>query len=162
MYDYAELKKIKKECLEYAEKNFRGKSFKNLSTNAEIEVSKKGLNEWYSKSKSLEQILSIKKLDEILTNAIYSHCSTNTKNKEVNAPTYEYYKYSINIFEKRYCAIISVRIIKDGKSDRHIYYHHYLDDIYIKNEPPSSIPRNPIRSNELLLDGSTGDSNTFL
>ncbi len=140
--DYIRLKLLKNECLEYAEKHFRGKIFRNLSSGNEIEVSKKGLNEWYSKSKSIEQILSIKLLDEILINAIYSHSSKNTKNIELNAPSYEYYNYKIEIENETYLAIVTVRIIPDGKKYRHIYYHHYLEDVYIKKEPSSSIPRN--------------------
>ena len=61
--EYKRLKRLKMKCLEYAEKNFRGKKFKNTSSGHEIQVSKKGLNEWFSKSKSEEQIISIKFLD---------------------------------------------------------------------------------------------------
>ena len=82
--EYKRLKQLKMECLEYAETNFRGKSFKNISSGHDIQVSKKGLNEWFSKSKSEEQILSIKSLDTILINAVYSHSSENTKNQEKN------------------------------------------------------------------------------
>ena len=142
MEKHEELKSLKRTCLEYAEKQFRGKYFKNLSTGHEIEVSKKGLNEWYSKSKSMEQILSIKRLDEILINAVYSHSAKNTKNTELNAPSYEYYTYPIEISKNAYVAIITVRIVPNGKNDRHIYYHHYLDDVQIKKELPSSMPRN--------------------
>ena len=131
------------ECLEYAEKKFRGNVYKNISSGHEICVSKKGLNEWFSKSKSVEQIISIKSLDIILVNAVYSHSSENINNNEINAPSYEYYNYQIEINNKKYDAVITVRIIKEGSDDRYIYYHHYLDNLYIKKEPPSSIPRNP-------------------
>ena len=141
--EYQKLKQLKMECLEYAEKNFRGNVYKNISSGHEIGVSKKGLNEWFSKSKSVEQILSIKFLDTILVNAVYSHSSENTKNNEINAPSYEYYNYSIEINNQKYVVVITVRIIKEGCDNRYIYYHHYLDNLYIKKEPPSSIPRNP-------------------
>lgn len=141
--EYKRLKQLKIECLEYAEANFRGKTYKNISSGHDIQVSKKGLNEWFSKSKSEEQILSIKSLDIILINAIYSHSSKNTKNEEQNAPTYEYYDYPLEINNTNYNVVMTVRIIKEGKDDRFIYYHHYLDNVYIKKEPPSSIPRNP-------------------
>ena len=120
------------ECLEYAEKKFRGNVYKNISSGHEICVSKKGLNEWFSKSKSYEQIISIKSLDLILKNATYSHASENTKNHEQNAPSYEYYTYPININNKNFVAIITVRIIKEADSNNYIYYHHYLDNLYIK------------------------------
>ena len=82
-------------------------------------------------------------MDIILVNAVYSHSSENIKNNEINAPSYEYYNYQIEINNKKYDAVITVRIIKEGSDDRYIYYHHYLDNLYIKKEPPSSIPRNP-------------------
>ncbi len=132
--EYQKLKQLKIECLEYAEKNFRGNSYKNKSSGHIIDVSKKGLNEWFSKSKTVEQILE---------NSEYSHSSENTKNLELNAPSYEYYNYPIVINNVSFIAIVTVRVIKDGNDDRFIYYHHYLDNIYIKKEPPSSIPRNP-------------------
>ncbi len=141
--EYKRLKRLKIECLEYAEANFRGKQYKNISSGHNIQVSKKGLNEWFSKSKSEEQILSIKFLDIILINALYSHSSQNTKNLEQNAPSYEYYNYPMVINNTSYTIIMTVRIIKEGKDNRFIYYHHYLDNVYIKKEPPSSIPRNP-------------------
>lgn len=90
------------------------------------------MNEWFSKSKSLAQIFSIKRLDEILINATYTHQSENTKNQNINAPSYEYYDYPIEILRERYCAVVTVRIVQNGKSDRHIYYHHYLDNVDIK------------------------------
>ena len=62
---------------------------------------------------------------------------------EQNAPTYEYYKYPITINNTFFTAIVTIRIIKEGTDDKFIYYHHYLDNFYIKKEPPSSIPRNP-------------------
>ena len=130
--EYKRLKQLKMECLEYAETNFRGKSFKNISSGHDIQVSKKGLNEWFSKSKSEEQILSIKSLDTILINAVYSHSSENTKNQEKNAPTYEYYYYPITLNNSFYTIIMTVRIIKEGNDDKFIYYHHYLDNVYIK------------------------------
>ena len=141
--EYQKLKLLKIECLEFAENNFRGNSYKNTSSGHEIRVSKKGLNEWFSKSKTIDQILSIKSLDTILTNANYSHSSENTKNLEQNAPSYEYYTYPILINNTNYTAIVTIRIIKEGTDDKYIYYHHYLDNLYIKKEPPSSIPRNP-------------------
>ena len=58
--EYQKLKQLKIEGLEYAEKNFRGNSYKNKSSGHIIDVSKKSLNEWFSKSKTVEQILSIK------------------------------------------------------------------------------------------------------
>lgn len=66
----------------------------------------------------------------------------NTKKLEQNAPSYEYYNYPMVINNTSYTIIMTVRIIKDGKDNRFIYYH-YLDNVYIKKEPPSSIPRNP-------------------
>lgn len=93
--------------------------------------------------KLLNRFFPLKSIDQILENAEYSHSSENTKNLELNAPSYEYYNYPIVINNVSFIAIVTVRVIKDGNDDRFIYYHHYLDNIYIKKEPPSSIPRNP-------------------
>ncbi|GHU18631.1 hypothetical protein FACS1894163_10840 [Spirochaetia bacterium] len=51
---------LKKECFKYARQSFQGKRFTNKETGREIIVSKDGLEEWKNKSKSREQILSIK------------------------------------------------------------------------------------------------------
>lgn len=93
--------------------------------------------------KLLNRFFPLKSIDQILENAEYSHSSEKTKNLELNAPSYEYYNYPIVINNVSFIAIVTVRVIKDGNDDRFIYYHHYLDNIYIKKEPPSSIPRNP-------------------
>jgi hypothetical protein len=64
---------LRKECLEYARRNFQGKTYTNLSTGREIQVSNQGLGEWKMKSKTREQVLSIRILDQMLENAIFDH-----------------------------------------------------------------------------------------
>jgi len=59
---------LRRKCLIYAQQNFQGKSFINKDTGRVIQVSHQGLGEWKMKSKTREQILSIKILDKLLEN----------------------------------------------------------------------------------------------
>ncbi|MCQ2242463.1 hypothetical protein [Treponema sp.] len=153
--DSEELKQLKTDCFDYAKKYFSGRKFTNKHTGYEIEVSKRGLNEWVSKSKSEEQILSIKRLDEILENAKYTHSSANVHNPK-DKSVFDYYEYDIEINSKPFNVIVTIKSIDEGKGDklktRKIYHHHYLDDIKIK--PVSSATRVVKATTELLLTGS--------
>ncbi|MBO4629021.1 MAG: hypothetical protein J5687_03615, partial [Treponema sp.] len=71
--EYEKFKAFKTLWFNYARENFQGKTFKNKNTNIDILVSRTGLNEWFSKTKTFEQAESIKFLDEILLNAVYNH-----------------------------------------------------------------------------------------
>jgi len=59
------IKELKRECLEYAQHNFQGKKYINVDTGREIQVSRQGLGEWKMKSKTREQVLSIRILDQM-------------------------------------------------------------------------------------------------
>jgi len=126
---------LKRECFEYARKNFQGKKFTNKASGREIIVSKDGLGEWKSKSKSREQILSVKILDKFLENCIFDH-DANDKSDRKNIEKILYFHNSCVINDREYIAVITIKRIKNY-GDK--YYHHYLEDI--KFEPCSGLTR---------------------
>ena len=125
--------KLKKECFLYARKQFQGKSFHNLSINRDILVSRDGLDEWFSKTKSREQALSIKKLDLILMESIKVGSDTDRKGRDF-VEGYTYFNYEIEINEKQFKAVMMTREIINRNPK---YYYHYLEDIKI--EPNSGL-----------------------
>jgi hypothetical protein len=73
---------LKQECFVYARKQFQGKKFTNKTMGREIIVSKDGLGEWKSKSKSREQILSVKILDKLLENSLFDHATEDKQGRK--------------------------------------------------------------------------------
>jgi hypothetical protein len=126
---------LKRECYDYARRAFQGKKFSNKETGREIAVSKDGLGEWKTKSKSRDQILSIKILDQLLENASHTH-DTQDKAGRKNIALISYFTKNCKINDKEYNAIITIRKIKNY-GDK--YYHHYLEDVKI--EPRSGLTR---------------------
>jgi hypothetical protein len=126
---------LKASCFAYARSNFQGHKFLNKNTDEEIIVSKDGLGEWKSKSRSREQILSIKILNKLLENGILDHEGPDKLSRK-NIESIGYYNSPCIINGTEYNAVITVRHIKNyGKK----YYHHYLEDINIG--PRSGITR---------------------
>lgn len=136
---------LKKECLQYAIDHFLGNKYPNSSSGelVEIEVSKKGLNDWFSKTKTKDQAKSIKKLDSLLLSAKYTHSAPLYHGTNTDTGSYDYYESKFTIEDREYMAIFSIKSMTEGKGEiarkRKIYHHHYLDTIKIK--PTSSIPR---------------------
>ena len=121
-----ELQSLKRALYSWAKKNLRGLSVVNELTGNKIEISAQGINEWFSKSKSEEQIKSITLLPELLKAAKYTHNEKNIHSKRKNAPAFEYYECPLKLDERDFNAIISVKIVVAALGDRRIYYHHYL------------------------------------
>ena len=119
----------------WAKQNLRGTKVINELSGNVIEISLQGIDEWFSKSKSEEQIKSISLLPQILQEAKYIHTSDNTHSERKNAPKFEYYECPLEIDEKDFNAIISIKIIVEKIGDRRIYYHHYLKDLKKSNRP---------------------------
>jgi hypothetical protein len=120
-------KELKDSCYEFARNNFQGKFFKNAETGSDIIVSKDGLGEWKSKSKSREQILSIKILDKLLESGKLNHEAPDKQGRK-NIEKIIYLNSVCLINGMEYNVIITVRRIKNY-GDK--YYHHYLEDINI-------------------------------
>jgi hypothetical protein len=119
---------LKKECLAYARQHFQGKIFTNKATNREIKVSSEGLGEWKMKSKTREQVLSIKSLDQLLENGAFDHDAPDEKGRP-NVEIFSYFTQQCIINETPYMAVIT---IKKTKPYGDKYYHHYLEGIKIK------------------------------
>jgi hypothetical protein len=80
---------LKRECFQYARENFQGKIFKNTDIDRDILVSRDGLDEWYNKTKSRDQAVSIKKLDKLLENGkLIDRSDDNYKRKYVEGFIY--------------------------------------------------------------------------
>jgi hypothetical protein len=129
---------LKQYYFNYARKNFQGERFVNKETSREIQVSREGISEWKTKTKSREQILSIQKLDWLLENSSFIKTEKDTKNRR-HIAGFDYYSSKMTINGTEYNAIITIKkTVEAGDT----YYHHYLDDIQI--EPSSEILRQSV------------------
>ncbi len=135
-----QLHELKRSLYLWAKQNLRGTKVINEPSGNVIEISLQGIDEWFSKSKSEEQIKSISLLPQILQEAKYIHTSDNTHSERKNAPKFEYYECPLEIDEKDFNAIISIKIIVEKIGDRRIYYHHYLKDLKNQTVLNSSVP----------------------
>jgi hypothetical protein len=119
---------LRRLCFDFARQHFQGKSFKNRSIGESITVSRDGLGEWRTKTKSREQLISIKILDALLINCIYWYDREDTE-KNPNVDKYAYFRQQCRVNGKNYTAIITIKIYK--ADSYHKYYHHYLDDVVV-------------------------------
>ena len=115
---------LRQECLKFAQHNFQGKAFTNKATGRNIQVSRQGIGEWKMKSKSREQLLSIKILDIMLENALFDHDAPDRKSR-LTIESFSYFKSSCVINEVHFWAVIKV---KHTKMNGDKYYHHYLEE----------------------------------
>jgi hypothetical protein len=121
-------KELRNSCFAFARAAFQGKTFMNSDTGRQIIVSSDGLGEWKSKTKSREQILSIKILDQLLENGIFDHDAPDeTHRKEIEG--FSYYKTLCVINGQPFTAIISIKRVKNY-GDK--YYHHYLENVSVE------------------------------
>jgi hypothetical protein len=128
---------LKKVCLDYARRHFLGKEFANKATGRTIKVSNDGLGEWKMKSKTREQVLSIKILDELLENSSFDHDAPDEKRRP-NIENFSYFIYECVVNGTSFAAINTVKKTKPY-GDK--YYHHYLENIKI--EPCSGTAPTP-------------------
>ena len=135
-----ELYTLKRSLYKWAKDNLRGKIVINELSGNSIEISSQGIDEWFSKSKSEEQIKSITLLSEIRRLAKFRHNSDNIHSTRKNAPEFEYYECPLEIDEKGYNAVISIKIVVENIGDRRIYYHHYLDELKNQTVLNSCVP----------------------
>jgi hypothetical protein len=126
---------LKRECFSYAREHFQGKKYLNHDTGREILVSRDGLDEWYSKTRSREQAISIKILDDLLILSKLSKPDTDRKGRD-DVTSMDHFSRKCVVNGKAYEARITIRTTKEH-GDK--YYHHYLADIEI--EPRSGVLR---------------------
>jgi hypothetical protein len=127
---------LRRKCLNFAQQNFQGKTFTNKVTGREIQVSRQGIGEWKMKSKTREQVLSIKILDTLLENATFDHDAPDDRGR-LGVENFSYFKSLCMINGTPFHALITVKRTRDY-GDK--YYHHYLQDIKI--EPAQKMPAN--------------------
>jgi hypothetical protein len=114
----------------WAMNNFRGNVFVNKSIHQSIHVSRDGLGEWKTVTKSREQALSIRMLDTFLEDGIFWK-EEPPKNHDPNIEKVIYLRQQCRINGKDYRAIITIKVYK--AEGRHKYYHHYLDDFLVES-----------------------------
>ena len=117
-------RELKKGCFLYARANFQGKSYKNADTDRNILVSRDGLDEWYNKTKSREQSISIKKLDAIIKESKKTGSDLDRKNRHT-VDGYTYFTSEMNINNNTYKITLFTRETQGIYSK---YYYHFLED----------------------------------
>jgi len=121
-------KELKKVCLQYAKENFQGHKFPNKNTGNDISVSRDGLDEFESKTKSREQSISIKKLDELLQRSRkITEKADAEKRRDIKGFTY--YECPIEVNSMHYNANVTTRETtgEKGKINSKYYGHHLKD-----------------------------------
>jgi hypothetical protein len=122
-------RELKKLNFAWALRNLRGKSFANKSVNEVITVSRDGLGEWKTVTKSRDQALSIMILDQLLENAVFWK-EEPPKNRDPNIEKVVYLRQDCKVNGTMYTAIITVKTYK-SQNQHNKYYHHYLDDFVL-------------------------------
>ena len=153
---------LKDKYMSYAKEHFQGNSYHNADTDTDIRVSRDIIDEWRSKTKSREQILSMQALDKLIESAV----QTNTAEDRHYRPEIESVKYfeaGLTVNDKTYKAHLTVKEIqnKDNKA-----YHYYLEDVslediaidQIKKEAALRIDTHSKRTDVPLLHGSDTDT----
>ena len=113
----------------WALRYLRGKSFINKSINEAITVTRDGLGEWKTVTKSRDQAVSIKLLSILLESGTFWKEET-PKNRDPNIEKVIYFKQSCKINGNLYVAVITVKAYRSQNYRK--YYHHYLDDFLVE------------------------------
>jgi len=121
-------RELKRECFMYAREKFQGRFFKNANIGRDILVSRDGLDEWYNKTKSRDQALSIKRLDKLLENGkLIDQSGDSYKRQYVEG--FIYLSAACTVNETDYNAVVTVKQTKDNPDK---FYHYYLKSIEIE------------------------------
>jgi hypothetical protein len=120
---------LKKFYFSWALNRFRGKNFRNKSINQDISVSRDGLSEWKTKTKSRDQAISVQKLDVFLENGQFWKEEPD-KNNDPNIKKIIYLRQRCKINGYDYCAVLTIKVYK--YDNYHKYYHHYLDNVILE------------------------------
>ena len=122
-------RELKNRNYTWALQNLRGKNFVNRSIKTGIHVSRDGLGEWKTVTKSRDQALSVRILGVLLEIAAYWKVET-PKKPDPNIKKVVYFRQRCSINGNDYTAVITVKVYKS--QDYHKYYHHYLEDFLLK------------------------------
>lgn len=149
---------LKAKYLAFAKKWFQGNSYHNADTDTDIRVSRDVLDEWQSKTKSREQILSIKALDRLLETAVETNTVADRKGRP-EIGSVKYFEAGLTVDDKTYKAHLTVKEIQNADNKA---YHYYLEDVTlediildeIKKEAALRIDAHSKRTDVPLLHGS--------
>ena len=149
---------LKAKYLAFAKEYFQGKSYHNADTDTDIRVSRDVLDEWQSKTKSREQILSIKALDKLLETAVETNTVADRKGRP-EIGSVKYFEAGLTVDDKTYKAHLTVKEIQNADNKA---YHYYLEDVTlediildeIKKEAALRIDAHSKRTDVPLLHGS--------
>ena len=123
------VRELKKQNFAWALRYFRGKSFVNKSINEAITVTRDGLGEWKTTTKSRDQAISVRLLGILLEVAGFWKESPHIP-PDPNIEKVLYFRQHCKINGKNYTAVITVKVYK--AQNRRKYYHHYLDDFSVE------------------------------
>lgn len=153
---------LKAKYLAFAKEHFQGNSYHNADTDTDIRVSRDVIGEWKAKTKSREQILSMKVLDKLIETAVETNTTKDKYGKEYTTKI-KYFETGLTVDDKTYKAYLTVKEIQDTDNKA---YHYYLDDValediildQIKKEAALSplAPLNERGNQPLLHDFNTG------
>ena len=124
-------KELKEANFSWALKNLRGKSFINKAIREAITVSRDGLGEWKTVTKSRDQALSIRILQQLLEEGSFWKEEL-PKKRDPNIDKVVYFQHDCKINGNMYTAVITVKVYKSQNYRK--YYHHYLDDFILSPE----------------------------
>jgi hypothetical protein len=122
-------RELKSNCFLYARSSFQGRAFINESIGKAITVSRGGISEWQSATKSRDQILSIKILDKLLQQGDFWKEEADKRN-DPNIAKVIYLRQICQINDNLYTAIMTIKAYK--MADYHKFYHYYLDDLMVE------------------------------
>lgn len=150
---------LKAKYLAFAKKWFQGNSYHNADTDTDIRVSRDVIGEWKAKTKSREQILSMKVLDKLIETAVASNTEEVENGKRKGVTGVKYFEAGLTVDDKTYKAYLTVKEIQDTDNKA---YHYYLEDVAlediildeIKKEAALKNRTQPNGGNALLLRGT--------
>ncbi|WP_428771782.1 hypothetical protein V1L52_04110 [Treponema sp. HNW] len=120
---------LKDKYMSYAKEHFQGNSYHNIDTDTDIRVSRDILDEWQSKTKSREQILSMQALDKLIESAVKTHITQDRENR-VDIQQVKYFETGLSVEDKTYKAHLTARKVQDSTTKA---YHYYLEDISLED-----------------------------
>lgn len=149
---------LKDKYMAYAKEHFQGNSYHNADTDTDIRVSRDILDEWQSKTKSREQILSMQALDKLIESAVQTNTTEDRENR-IDIQKVKYFETGLSVGDKNYKVHLTARKVQDNTTKA---YHYYLEDVslediaidQIKKEAALKNRTQPNGGNALLLRGT--------
>jgi len=120
---------LKAKYLAFAKERFQGNSYHNADTDTDIRVSRDVLDEWQSKTKSREQILSMKALDKLIETAVATNTVKDKYAKE-DITKIKYFEAGLTVDDKTYKAHLTVKEVQNTDNKA---YHYYLEDVTLED-----------------------------